>query len=398
MTGHTIGDLIPGKKFKQLSSQGSRRAKGVTVEESSPTQELRRLAFDFPMELPQKFPKSESSVKKSGRSKCKKEWSRSHWGNEEVDDSVKRVLGRKRVWKQERKRKKVFACFKECSNTSRSLGKEGRGETPHEYWEEERRKRERRAKEKIAKEEKKGVNTMIENLIDDLLSATRISNKHKQVDENMSLMTDGSSGEEKTEYANSSEGNLAVATDQVSMSETSCEEEVFGRSSCGSEKAGVYLKELGSNNVININNKDQKEFPNLTSDSETETGSEEEETEGYISDREGHQEAEEKDQQDWVSIYFKDWESNNVFQLIKDLTMLHCQSEVTDSDSQCGDDESEDEEKVQRRKSLPRSKGGAGQWRWQKETVEIAIQVHSERNYIWLKTFFYRLLLNMISD
>lgn len=175
MTGHTIGDLIPGKNFKQLSSQGSRRVKGVTVEESSPTQELRRLAFDFPMELPQKFPKSESSVKKSGRSKCKKEWSRSHWGNEEVDDSVKRVLGRQRVWKQERKREKVFACFKECSNTSRSLGKEGRGETPHEYWEEERRKRERKAKEKMAKEEKKGVNTMIENLIDDLLSATSIS-------------------------------------------------------------------------------------------------------------------------------------------------------------------------------------------------------------------------------
>ena len=134
---------------------------------------------------------------------------------------------------------------------------------------------------------------------------------------------------------------------------------------------------------------DQKKFPNLTGDSETETGSEEEETEGYISDREGHQEVEEKDQQDWVSIYFKDWESNNVFQFKKDLTMLHCKSEVTDSDSQCGDDESEEEEeKVQRRKSLPRSKGGAGQWRWQEKMVEIAIQVHSERNYIWLKTFF----------
>ena len=395
MTGHTIGDLIPGKKFKQLSSQGSRRAKGVTVEESSPTQELRRLAFDFPMELPQKFPKSESSVKKSGRSKCKKEWSRSHWGNEEVDDSVKRVLGRQRVWKQERKREKVFACFKECSNTSRSLGKEGRGETPHEYWEEERRKRERKAKDKMAKEEKKGVNTMIENLIDDLLRSTIF--KHiMQVDENMSLMTD-SSGEEKKENANSSEGNLAVATKQVSMSETCCEEEVFGRSSCGSEKAGAYLKELGSNNVININNKDQKEFPNLTSDSDTDA--EEDGTEGYISDCEGHQEVEEKDQQDWVSTYFKDWESNNVLQFIKDLTMLHCQSEVTDSDSQCGDDESEEkEEKVQRRKSLPRSKGGAGQWRWQEKMVEIAIQVHSERNYILLKTFFYRLLLNMISD
>ena len=387
MTGHTIGDLIPGRKFKQLSSQGSRRAKGVTVEESSPTQELRRLAFDFPMELPQKFPKLESSVKKSGRSKCKKEWSRSHWGNEEVDDSVKRVLGRQRVWKQERKREKVFACFKECSNTSRSLGKEGRGETPHEYWEEERRKRERKAKDKMAKEEKKGVNTMIENLIDDLLSSTIF--KHKQVDENMSLMTDGSSGEEKKENANSSEGNLAVATKQVSMSETCCEEEVFRRSSCGSEKAGAYLKELGSDNVININNKDQKEFPNLTSDSDTDA--EEDGTEGYISDCEGHQEVEEKDQQDWMSTYFKDWESNNVFQSIKDLTMLHCQNEVTDSDSQCGDDESEEkekEEKVQIMKSLPRSKGGAGQWRWQKETVEIAIQVHSKGNYIWLKTFF----------
>ena len=106
--------------------------------------------------------------------KPKKKLSRSQWGNEKVDDLVRKVLGRQRVWKdtEKRKREKVWTCLNECSNTGRSLGKIGRGEPPHEYWEEERRKREKKAKEKVAKEEKKSVEKMIENLIDNLLSAT----------------------------------------------------------------------------------------------------------------------------------------------------------------------------------------------------------------------------------
>ena len=220
----------------------------------------------------------------------------------------------------------------------------------------------------MAKEEKKSVEKMIENLIDNLLSATVSEQMKDSISSVRDMKRKGEPSKERKKG-------------------TRCPEQEEGLLSSGSPGAEPYLKDLGLNKVMNIYNEAQKEIPNLTSDSDTDA--EEDGTEGYISDCEGHQEVEEKDQQDWMSTYFKDWESNNVFQFIKDLTMLHCQSEVTDSDSQCGDDESEEkEEKVQRRKSLPRSKGGAGQWRWQEETVEIAIQVHSERNYILLKTFF----------
>ena len=71
-----------------------------------------------------------------------------HWGDEDVDVRVRKLLTRNRTHKPVRKRenqKKVM------NQTKKPLGKFGRGDSPHEYWEEERRIREIKARGKLAK-------------------------------------------------------------------------------------------------------------------------------------------------------------------------------------------------------------------------------------------------------
>ena len=253
------GDGIPGLQFKKLNCQSSKQAKGVTIERSKATKELRKLAFDFPKQLPDKVEKPES-VGRRLIGKCRGKEDPSHWCKENVDFRVRRVLMKCRAVKQERKKDRVNTNSKGCVKVDKPIGKFGRGDLPHEYWEEERRLREKKRKKRLAKEEKKSgagcsreeeglpssgapgagpdlknlssdkvknlskINPIIRNLFDDFLSDTIA----KQSKESMSKMTDGSLSEEEEE--------------DVSHSEE--KEGLSGTDSSGTE---LELKDLGSN-------------------------------------------------------------------------------------------------------------------------------------------------------
>ena len=153
-------DGIPGLQFKELNCQGSKQAKGVSIERSVATQELRKLAFDFPKQLPHKVDKPESSGRRfigecRGKRDPGKEYP-SHWCNENVDFRVRRVLMRCRALKQENKKNRVKTNSRGCAKADKPIGKFGRGDPPHEFWEEERRLREKKRKKRLAKMEKSG--------------------------------------------------------------------------------------------------------------------------------------------------------------------------------------------------------------------------------------------------
>ena len=162
-----------------------------------------------------------------------------------------------------------------------------------------------------------------------------------------------------------------------------------------------------------------KEIPCLTSDSESDVGEEEQMPAGSCSDRGSEKENVGKrvleDVKDQGSAYFKDWESNTVFTYNKDQQMFDLKSAIKsdfklvaeDSDSQYRDDESEEEkEEEQGKKTLPRGRGGAGQWEemaeeersrmvaiMRKKMVAIAVEVHTHGIHISCDQYFYRLLI-----
>ena len=263
------GGGIPGLEFKELNCQGSKQAKGVNIEGSKATQELRKLAFDFPMQLPHKVEKPECSGRKSiGECSGKEDTGKedpSHWCKENVDFRVRKVLMKCRALKQERTKDRVNTNSKEHAKVEKPIGKFGRGDPPHEFWEEERRLREKKRKKRLAKEEKKSgpgcpreeeglpssgspgagldlkdlssdkakhllkINLMMQNLIDDLLNDTIV----KQSKESISKMTDGSlSGEEEEDVSHSEEDEGLPGTD-----------------SPGTEPG---LKDMGSNEVNDL--------------------------------------------------------------------------------------------------------------------------------------------------
>ena len=216
------------------------------------------------------------------------------------------------------------------------------------------------------------IETIINNILGDVIS--------KQAEESFPLMTDGSSSEGEQE--------------DIGASVSLCS---------GSQGTGVYFKDLGVNKVTHIYNEAKIEIPCLTSDSESDAGEEERVSAVPSSDDKSDKEEARKrvrvDVKDQRSKYFKDWESNKVFKYNKDQKMLHLKSALKsdlklmtdDSDNQYGDDESEElekEKKKRRRKSLPRGRGGAGQWEelaqeerlrmvaiMRKKMVAIAVQV-----------------------
>ena len=244
------GDKIPGLQFKELNCQGTKQAKVVTREGSKAIQELRKLAFDFPKQFPHKVDKPESSGRRSiGKCRGKEDPSRKdpiHWCKENVDFRVRRVLMRCRTLKQERKKDSFNTKSKVGAKANIPIGKFGRGDLPHEFWEEERRLRGKKRKERLAKEEKQSgakcpreeglpssgspvagqdwkdlgsdkvenlskINPMILSLFDDLLSDTIA----KQSTESMSKMTDGSlSKEEEDDVSHSEEKDGLLNTDR----------------------------------------------------------------------------------------------------------------------------------------------------------------------------------------
>ena len=148
-----IRDLIPGLNFKTLSCQGVKQCKRVPAKEGKSTQELRRLAFDFPRELPARpakyeKPKNEMSEESIRKTRDPHE----NWGKENVDFRVRRVLMKRRVVKQKKNKEKATINSEGQVKAGKYLGKFGRGDLPHEFWEEERRLREKKRKERLAKE------------------------------------------------------------------------------------------------------------------------------------------------------------------------------------------------------------------------------------------------------
>ena len=220
------------------------------------------------------------------------------------------------------------------------------------------------------------IETIINNIIGDVIT--------KQPEESFPLMADGSPSEgEQEDIGASEEGSAPTCS--------------------GSQGTGVYFKDLGVNKVTHIYNEAKIEIPCLTSDSESDAGEEERVSAVPSSDDKSDKEEARKkvrvDVKDQRSKYFKDWESNKVFKYNKDQKMLDLKSALEsdlklmtdDSDNQYGDDESEElekEKKKRRRKSLPRGRGGAGQWEelaqeerlrmvaiMRKKMVAIAVQV-----------------------
>ena len=430
-----LRDLIPGLNFKSFSRQGVQKRNKVSTEEGKSTQELRRLAFDFPRDLPTRPVKPEKPKhEKSEEAVRKTRDPHDNWGKENVDFRVRRVLMKRRVVKQEKNKEKVTINSEGQVKAGKSLGKFGRGDLPHEFWEEERRLREKKRKERLAKEknssticlkEEEGlpssdspgagpdlkdlssnevtnlssVNPVIETIIDNILGDV-ISKKA----EGSPLMTDGSSSEVEEEE------NVGASEDDPILSFS------------GSQVAGAYFQDLGANKVTHVFNEARKEIPCLTSDSESDVEEEERMPAGPSSD--GGSDKDEagkrvlEDGQDQESDYFKDWESNTVFTYNKDQLMSDLKSAIKrdlklvaeDTDSQYGDDESEKEEeegkKKQRRKSLPRGRGGASQWEalaeeerlrmvatMRKKMVAIAVKAQSHGIYISFDQYFYRLLI-----
>ena len=430
-----IRDLIPGLNFKTLSCQGVKQCKRVPAEEGKSTQELRRLAFDFPRELPARpakyeKPKNEMSEESIRKTRDPHE----NWGKENVDFRVRRVLMKRRVVKQKKNKEKATINSEGQVKAGKYLGKFGRGDLPHEFWEEERRLREKKRKERLAKEmnsaarclkEGEGlpssdspgagpdlkdlssnevtnlssVNPVIETIIDNILGDV-VSKKA----EGSPLMTDGlsSEGEEEESVGASEDDPISSFT--------------------GSQVTGAYFQDLGVNKVTHVFNEARQEIPCLTSDSESDVEEEERMPAGPSSD--GGSDKDEvgkrvlEDGKDQGSDYFKDWESNTVFTYNKDQQMSDLKSAIKrdlklvaeDTDSQYGDDESEKEEeegkKEQKRKSLPRGRGGASQWEalteverlrmvatMRKKMVAIAVKVQSHGIYISFDQYFYRLLI-----
>ena len=243
------------------------------------------------------------------------------------------------------------------------------------------------------------VNLLIETLIDDIIGGV-ISKQGKEI---VPLMTDSSSSEEEEEEDISASGDGPV-------------------SPCSnSHGIGVYFKDFGVNKVTHIHNEAAKEIPCLTSDSESDVGEEERMPAApseWVEEEVGKSILE--DVKDRLSKYFKDRESNQVFTFNKCQKLSNLKSAiksdfklvVEDSDSQYGDDENEEEEdeekkEEQRTKTLPRGRGGAGQWeklaeqerlrmvaKLRNKMVTIAIQVHIQGNNKMLSYHsFYRLLI-----
>ena len=136
-----------------MSYQGVKQHKREATEEGKSSQELRRLAYNFPKKLPVRHVKAEKPENKKSKESISK--NRDNWCKESVDYRVTRVLMRCRVVKQERKKQKITTNSEECVKAGKPLGKLGRSHPPHEFWEGERRLREKKRKERLAKEEKK---------------------------------------------------------------------------------------------------------------------------------------------------------------------------------------------------------------------------------------------------
>ena len=339
---------------------------------------MRRLAFDFPKQ-PSTGPDSKQKKAKPRQSKVRI----CQWGCEKVDARVRKLLMRNRNLKPARKRENQVNV---TTQTKKPLGKFGRGDSPHEYWEEERRIREIKARGKLAKMRKSkpkvkalltdkpsGENEKGKVEIESKASAFASNSDHEQEDEkqiNQASDYIKDTGSHKVlHYFNtqvtpsltlthSEERKVKVQKDTLPFaSRGKSDREEERQSDLGS----TYIKDNRSHKVFdNLKSKVQtwREDPSLTSSSESEQ--------------------EEETQMDFESSdkYIKDWNSHKVlnkYRIQNWLQQLTLSDLENDSGSQFGDVDSEYEENENdetRKKTLKRGRGGAAPCEWQQMAEE----------------------------
>ena len=350
---------------------------------NKPDWELRRLAFNFPK---QTSTGPDTEQKKKYKAKPRKgKVIIHHWGTEEVDAQVKKLLMRKYSLKPLRKRENKKKVITQAKKT---LGKFGRGDAPHEYWEEERRIREKKAREKLAKREKpkpelkavpiltdepwgeteKGKVEILRKLFslpsrseyeqEEDMKTIQGSDYIKDVGSHEVLHYPNTQVTSSVTLAHSEEREVKVQRDALPFASR-------GESDLGEERqldlGSIYIKDDRSHKVFN-NSRSKvhtwKENPSLTSSSESEQ--------------------EEETQMDFESSdkYIKDWNSHKVlnkYRIQNWLQQLTLSDLENDSGSQFGDVDSEYEENENdetRKKTLKRGRGGAAPCEWQQMAEE----------------------------
>ena len=266
------------------------------------------MAFNFPM---QTSTGPDSKQKKRCKAKPRQGKVRiRHWGDEDVDVRVRKLLTRNRTHKPVRKRenqKKVI------TQTKKPLGKFGRGDAPHEYWEEERRIREKKKSEKLAKkgkpkpDEVRPVPTLTDEPssetekakveIPSKFSSLNSSTEHEQKEkEEMDLGSSYIKDVRSYEVLDNSKFEVQIQVDNPPLtSSTESNLEDARQMDLGS----TYIKDKISHKVFHNSKfkvKTQSEDPSLTSSSESE---------------------QEEDSMDSKSTYIKAARSDKVFHHLK---------------------------------------------------------------------------------
>ena len=364
---------------------------------NKPDWELRRLAFNFPK---QTSTGPDTEQKKKYKAKPRKgKVIIHHWGTEEVDAQVKKLLMRKYSLKPLRKRENKKKVITQAKKT---LGKFGRGDAPHEYWEEERRIREKKAREKLAKREKpkpelkavpiltdepwgeteKGKVEILRKLFslpsrseyeqEEDMKTIQGSDYIKDVGSHEVLHYPNTQVTSSVTLAHSEEREVKVQRDALPFASR-------GESDLGEERqldlGSIYIKDDRSHKVFN-NSRSKvhtwKENPSLTSSSESE---EEEDTQidsesFHIKDMKSNKGGK-NGLKDLQSKYIEAWSSHKVSNKSRIQPILS-DSEY-DFESQFGDDESEYKENgnyESRKKTLKRGRGGAAPGEWQEMAEE----------------------------
>ena len=418
---------IPGLSLGESSLNSTNVIRSGKPSRDKPDWELRRLAFNFTKQTPtgpdpKQNKKCEAKPRQGKVRIC-------HWGGEDVDARVRKLLTRNRTLKPVSKRenqKKVI------TQTKKPFGKFGRGDAPHEYWEEERRIREKKKSEKLAKKEKpkpevRPVPTLTDEPSSDtekgkveilgksssLKSSSENEQKEKKQIDRGSTYTKDVSSYEVLDYP---KFEVQPQVDDPPLtSRTESNLEVTSQMDLGS----TYIKDKISNKVFHNSKskvKTQREDPSLTSSSESE-----QEEEKQMDSKSSHikaarltkvfhhlkakaicptiltdseSDAEEevlsrKEERNIVSMepnslkdvhvqskYIKDWCSHKVFNKsrIQNSLQQPILSELeNDSGSQLGDDDSEYEENENdesMKKTLKRGRGGAAPGEWQEMAEE----------------------------
>ena len=409
---------IPGLSLGESSLKSTHYLRCRKPSRNKPDWELRRLAFNFPKQT-STGPDIEQKKKCKAKPRQGKVLIR-HWGTEEVSAQVRKLLMRKCSQKPVRKRenkKKVIA------HAKKPLGKFGRGDAPHEYWEEERRIREKKKSKKLAKTGKpKPEVRSVPILTDEPLietekeeveiqsksSSLRSSNESEQEEKKqMDLGSTYIEDDRSHKVLNNVKSKVQTWREDPSLTSSSESEE---EEETQMDLESFHIKDMKSNKVFPLKSKTMCSIILTDSDSDAE-----EEVVRFDIPRRDKKGIDPNGLKDLKSNYIKDVSSHKVLHKsrIQSLPQQPMLSDLeNDSGSQFGDDDSdykENENDESRKKTLKRGRGGAAPGEWQEmaeeermrmvaikrnKMVRIAQQVKMslERNYVFHKKLFDRVL------